>query len=258
MSIYTTEIASESISSDNPVHQRLLKAYLLVKDMISDGDLLEIGCGEGRGVQYLDERTRSFTGIDKISEVIDDLSKKHPSHQFFQMIIPPIEFPDNSFDTIISFQVIEHIKKDRDYLSEIYRILKPGGTAYITTPNRKLSLTRNPWHVREYLSEELKDLALNYFDDVKIHGIHGNEKVMEYYEKNKESVARITRLDVLDLQHRLPRWMIRIPYDILNRINRNKLESGNDDLVSAITTADYYLSDDPDSSLDLFLVAKKL
>ena len=46
---------------------------------------------------------------------------------------------------------------------------------------------------------------------------------MAYYEQNRRSVARITRFDILDLQHRLPRRLLQLPYDILNRINRRKL-----------------------------------
>ncbi len=45
--------------------------------------------------------------------------------------------------------------------------------------------------------------------------------------KNR-GVRRITRFDVLDLQHRLPRWMLQLPYDLLNRLNRRRLLRDND------------------------------
>ena len=73
------------------------------------------------------------------------------------MNIPPLNgLDDNSFDSIVSFQVIEHIQDDMLFLKEIHRVLKPGGIALLTTPNRRMSLSRNPWHIREYLSDELK------------------------------------------------------------------------------------------------------
>ena len=50
--IYTTEITSEEIISDNPIHQRLTKAYVVAEEYVT-GNLLEIGCGEGRGFRYL-------------------------------------------------------------------------------------------------------------------------------------------------------------------------------------------------------------
>jgi 2-polyprenyl-3-methyl-5-hydroxy-6-metoxy-1,4-benzoquinol methylase len=79
------------------------------------------------------------------------------------MIIPPFSgLQDNAFDVVVSFQVIEHIRNDRQYIKEIYRVLKPGGKALITTPNIKMSLSRNPWHIREYTAVELSDLSSIY------------------------------------------------------------------------------------------------
>ncbi|HBH23118.1 MAG TPA: SAM-dependent methyltransferase [Cytophagales bacterium] len=257
MSVYTTEIASDSISSDNPIHQRLLKAYVVAKDFVK-GDVLEVGVGEGRGVEMLMPGCDTFTGIDKIDEVIQDLSGKYPQGIFKQMNIPPFDgLASNKYDSVISFQVIEHIKNDLGYLKEIHRVLKPGGKALITTPNIKKTLTRNPWHIREYTASELKRLCHKVFDQVEMKGIAGNEKVMEYYEMNKKSVEKIIRWDIFNLQYRLPAAVLRVPYDLLNRMNRNKLEGSKNDLVSSIDHSDYLFSDSAESSLDLFAVLTK-
>ncbi len=257
MAVYTTEIASDVIASDNPIHQRLLKAYYLSQEHIS-GDVLEVGCGEGRGVDLIAPMAKSFTGIDKIQQVIDGLKTKFPEGDFRQMIIPPFSgIEDNTYDVAISFQVIEHIRQDLEYLKEIHRVLKPGGKALITTPNIKMSLSRNPWHIREYTATELKNLAKMVFPKVEMLGVSGNERVMQYYEENKQSVRKMMKWDVLNLQYRLPAFMLKIPYEILNRKNRNKLKTGNDGLVSEIHHSDYLLSQDADSSLDLFCIMEK-
>lgn len=257
MAIYTTEITSDKITSDNPIHQRLLKAYFVAVDYIH-GDLLEIGCGEGRGVEQLAPLAKSYTALDKIPEVITRLSTTYPEYTFIQTHIPPIrELKDNSFDVIATFQVIEHIKNDRLFLEEISRLLKPGGKALITTPNIKMSLSRNPWHIREYTSQQLEALCQSIFNKVEMKGIMGNEKVMEYYEMNKASVQKITKWDFLNLQYRLPASILRIPYEILNRMNRNKLSGKDESLVSQITHEDYLVSEDGDSSLDLFAIVEK-
>lgn len=257
MSVYTTEIASEIIASDNPIHQRLIKAYYLSLDYIK-GDVLEVGCGEGRGVDLILPKAKSFTGIDKIQEVVDSLKTKYPKGNFKQMVIPPFaSLPDNHFDVVVSFQVIEHIKDDLGYLKEIYRVLKPGGKALITTPNIKLSLSRNPWHIREYTANELSELSRSIFANVEMKGVTGNEKVMTYYKNNKLSVDKMMRWDVLNLQYRLPAFMLKVPYEILNRMNRNKLQDKNDGLVSEIHHSDYLLSDDAENSLDLFCIMEK-
>ena len=88
-------------------------------------------------------------------------------------------------------------------------------------------------------------------------GVKGNEKIMEYYEANRRGVERITRFDILDLQHRLPRWMLQIPYDILNRLNRRRLLNQNNELTSSITMDDYYIGPVSDDCFDLYFIARK-
>lgn len=254
--IYTTEITSESIPSDNPIHQRLYKAYVVAQDYVH-GDLLEVGCGEGRGAELLIPKARSFTAIDKIREAIEKLRKKFPQGKFISGNLPPLSgFADNTYDAVVSFQVIEHIQDDHLFLKEIHRVLKPGGVALITTPNRKMSLSRNPWHIREYLPDELLSLARKYFREAEMKGITGNEKVMEYYEDNRKSVQRIMKWDILNLQYRLPAAVLRVPYEILNRWNRNKLKSDNSQ-VMAIDHTDYLVTSKPENALDLLLIVRK-
>ena len=256
MTVYTTEITSDEIPSDNPIHQRLLQAYHLAVPFVK-GALLELGCGEGRGIDLIAPQANSYTAIDKIGDIVQKLAEKYPDHDFRQGHFPPLPYASDAFDTIVSFQVIEHIKDDHLFLQEIHRILKPGGTALLTTPNSKMTLTRNPWHIREYTADELEGMARKYFTDVEMRGVAGNERVMTYYEQNKASVARITRYDIFNLQYRLPSALLRVPYDLLNRMNRNKLNSENSGLVSQIKAADYLLKDKNDDNLDLFLIVKK-
>lgn len=177
--------------------------------------------------------------------------------QFIQTEVPPLPFGDGEFDCVISFQVIEHIRDDRRFVAEIHRVLRPGGMFIVTTPNAPMSLTRNPWHVREYTAGELSALLGERFAEVEMLGVQGNERIMEYYRKNREGVRRITRFDILDLQHRLPAWMLRLPYDILNRLNRRRLLAQNDELTNSIRMEDYRLSDSVEDSFDLFCVARK-
>ena len=173
------------------------------------------------------------------------------------MTVPPLDFADESFDYVISFQVIEHIKNDKEFVAEVSRVLRKGGKFIVSTPNAPMSLTRNPWHVREYTAEELKKLLSKEFSQIDMMGVGGNEKIMEYYEANRRGVERITRFDILDLQHRLPRWMLQIPYDILNRLNRRRLLDQNNELTSTITMEDYSIEAVTEECFDLYFIAQK-
>ncbi len=255
--VYTTEITSENIPSDNPIHQRLLKAYVAAEPYVF-GDVLEVGCGEGRGIDLIINKAASYMALDKIESALDVLRKKYPAGKFVSANIPPFTgIADNSFDRVFSFQVIEHIKDDFAFLKEINRVLKPGGFALLTTPNRPLSLSRNPWHIREYTAAELTDLAKRVFSNVEMKGIMGNEKVMHYHERNRQSVQRIMRWDIFNLQYILPAWLLQIPYEFLNRRNREKLIDSADELVRSIGHEDFSVTDRPAIALDLFVIVRK-
>ena len=213
--INTAERVSRE-ASDNFVFQRSLLAYHAAAQRIA-GDVLEIGTGAGYGIEVVAPHARRFVTLDKHVPAPELLAR--PDVEFRQAVVPPLKFPDESFDCVISFQVIEHIRDDRRFVDEIHRVLRPGGRLIVTTPNAPMSLTRNPWHVREYSAAELRQLLGSVFSQVEALGVFGNDRVAEYYEKNRRGVERVTRFDVLDLQHRLPRWMLQIPYDLLNRLN---------------------------------------
>lgn len=243
-------------ASDNFVFQRSVLAYAEAAKLIS-GEVLEIGTGTGYGTSMLAQSTARLVTIDKHHH--EGLSATLPANvEYLTATVPPLPFGDASFDCVVSFQVIEHIVDDRRLVSEISRVLRPGGLFVVTTPNAPMSLTRNPWHVREYRAGELKSLLESGgLTCTGEYGIAGNERVMEYYENNRRSVRRITRFDIFDLQHRLPRRLLQLPYDILNRINRRRLLAADESLTLSIGTDDYRLQPVTDDCFDLFFTARK-
>ena len=92
---------------------------------------------------------------------------------------------------------------------------------------------------------------------MEVKGVYGSDKVNQYFEQNKKSVEKITRWDIFNLQYKLPRTWLQIPYDILNRMNRNKLQTTNDELVKSITIDDFELRTANDECYDLFIIAEK-
>jgi ubiquinone/menaquinone biosynthesis C-methylase UbiE len=257
--LQTAERVSHNDLSDNYVFQRSILAYVEAAKQVS-GEVLEIGTGSGYGIELIAANAEAFVTIDKYIPAILNMPeiKSKENLKFIQMTVPPLAgIAEGSFDFVISFQVIEHIEDDKEFVKEIYRVLKPGGKFILTTPNKKMSLTRNPWHVREYTIQELDQHLKLYFPSVLKLGVFGNEKAQDYYEKNKAAVAKITRFDVLDLQYRLPRWMLQIPYDLLNRLNRKRLLKHNNNLVSDLSMEDFCLAPATDTCLDLFFIAEK-
>ena len=252
MAIKTAERVSRDVT-DNYVFQRSKLAYVEAAKRV-EGRVLEIGTGTGYGVEFIAPHAERYVTLDKCRS--EELPEMPSNVEFVQCAVPPLPFEDESFDCVVSFQVIEHIKRDEEFVKEVYRVLKPGGRFIVSTPNAPMSLTRNPWHIREYTPEQFSGL-LSIFADVEAMGVGGNERVWSYYEKNKESVHRIMRFDILRMQWWLPRWVLQIPYDILNRLNRRKLHSENRTLTENITMEDYALQSVDCRCFDLFYIATK-
>ena len=96
----------------------------------SNAEILDIGCGNGKYMNYRDDI--NIKGIDISTNLIEICKKKG-----FDVIKAPmtdIPFTDNKFDGIICIASYHHLNNDDDRkktLDEIYRILKPGGIAFI-------------------------------------------------------------------------------------------------------------------------------
>ena len=252
MAIKTAERVSRDVT-DNFVFQRSKLAYVEAAQRVA-GRVLEIGTGTGYGIDIIAPNVEHFVTMDKTRS--EELGAIPANVEFKEGVVPPIPFADESFDYVVSFQVIEHIKRDKEFVREVHRVLKRGGKFIVSTPNRPMSLTRNPWHVREYTAEQFSQL-LSLFAEVEALGVGGNERVWSYYEKNRESVRRITRFDILRMQWWMPRWVLQIPYDILNRLNRRRLHSENRTLTENIVMEDYSLQNVDNKCFDLFYVATK-
>ncbi|MNU90887.1 putative S-adenosylmethionine-dependent methyltransferase [compost metagenome] len=257
MNYFKTEITSDHIVSDKPLHERLLFPYVQIAPQLK-GEILELGCGWGRGVDYFQSNRISYTGVDKNKSLINDLRVKFPDCNFQEVTLPDLSaFASNSFDHIIAFQVIEHIEDDELFLEEIHRILRPGGKLHLSTINSRFSISRNPWHIREYDAIGLTVLLKMFFCTVDMKGIEGNELVWKYHFENRKSVNRIMRFDFFGLQYRLPAMFLRIPYELLNRLNRKKLICSQSGKFRDISWEYFHVNENPDLGLDLFVTCTK-
>lgn len=96
---------------------------------------LDAGCGTGRNATELSEVAEKIFAFDIDRENIKAFRDRGvpETHELFVASATDIPFPDETFDLVVSYTVYEHIPKDQigQYLSELYRVLAAGGTAYI-------------------------------------------------------------------------------------------------------------------------------
>jgi len=144
--------------------------------------LIEIGCGSGRGLSYIKTNFPELEvyGSDCCKGSIEYAQKIYgETGAIFKHIqTTKTQFPDESFDFIISSHVIEHMPKYEGlrFMEEVYRLLKNKGYAFIGTPNREQGQNLyiknpddskkyrfNPSHEHEYTFSELKELGEKIF-----------------------------------------------------------------------------------------------
>ena len=108
--------------------------------------LLDLGCADRFLEPACQSRGWNYRGLD-----YTDVN--------FETDTLPID--TNSVDIVVSLAVIEHLRDSDNFLSEIFRCLKPGGIVYLSTPNFQLDFKNfynDPTHVKPYTPESLKQL----------------------------------------------------------------------------------------------------
>lgn len=108
-----------------------------------------------------------FKSIEEIDYTPVDFNPDHP-RSIRAVDIQTIPFEDNRFDVIMCNHVLEHIPDDKKAISELFRVLKPGGTAYICVPmKRGLETTyEDPSHD----TPELRELYYGQDDHLRWYG----------------------------------------------------------------------------------------
>ncbi|MDK9699650.1 MAG: class I SAM-dependent methyltransferase [bacterium] len=90
--------------------------------------------------------------------------KAHLSDVDFDLL--PLEYPDNHFDTVTSFEVFEHLYNPLFHTRELARVLKPNGRLFLSTPNGRsfrslvqiITNTRYQYHVNEWSESSIRDM----------------------------------------------------------------------------------------------------
>ncbi len=134
-------INDEKPSSD--LHGRLLYSSSFVDDVAIEGkEVLDIGCcGYGWFEIYsIKKGVKSITGIELTDKDLNTALKYVSYHNVNFRVGGAIDLPfeDEMFDTVVSWEVLEHIPKSTEnkMFAEVYRVLKPGGYFYLSTPYR--------------------------------------------------------------------------------------------------------------------------
>jgi ubiquinone/menaquinone biosynthesis C-methylase UbiE len=154
----------------------------LKNEDLKNKKLLDAGCGTGWFSLAASQRDAQVTSMDLGENLLAQVKKKCDTDCVVGSILE-IPFPENTFDYVISSEVIEHTPDPYKALYEIHRVLKPGGIMVLSTPNKfwywSLWLA-NIFKLRPYqglenwsgyfqLKKETKKAGFNKIEQVGVH-----------------------------------------------------------------------------------------
>jgi 2-polyprenyl-3-methyl-5-hydroxy-6-metoxy-1,4-benzoquinol methylase len=172
----TGERTLPDVPAENYWYRRHLVVYQWIAERCRGLDVVDMACGEGYGTAILAERAARATGVDANPEAHEHARLKYsgPNLRFERNML---ELWEGEVDCVVFLQTIEHVQNPGEILDHLRSMLRPGGTAYVSTPNvltlapEGAEKSGNPWHVKEYRAEEFRALCEQSFDHVELLGL---------------------------------------------------------------------------------------
>jgi len=141
--------------------------------LTSEMDVLDIACGDGNGAEIIAKQAKSVVGADIDQELISELTRKNQTENIKYICTDALkmDFETEQFDAVCSMETIEHLDEVL-LLSEIHRVLKPGGILILSTPQNAMGhIPINAEHRREFSLKELTDLVKKKFEIKEVIGL---------------------------------------------------------------------------------------
>lgn len=172
---FAKHLSAYHFLEEREFHEKRAGQYTL------DKSILEVGFGDGYGMSYLSKSAKEVLGLDIAPQNIPIARAKYPNPKLSFIHFDGYYFPfeNDRFDIICAFQVIEHIPEQKliDWLTEIKRVLKPGGKFYASTLNLKnaqkpgTTYQKNVDHEKEFYAYELQSLLHQVFEHTEYFGL---------------------------------------------------------------------------------------
>ena len=160
--------------------------------------VLDVACGEGYGSALLARAAAHVTGVDISRDAIEHAKKSYALLANAQFVCAPctaLPLPDASVDVAVSFETVEHIAEQEEFLAELARVLKPEGVLILSCPNKlEYSDKRafaNEFHVKELYRDELAALVEARFPHLAWYGQRPSFFSVIAPEGARESVGQL-------------------------------------------------------------------
>ena len=150
ISLFPDDIQADAIRENYPLYLEIIKTVLACPDIAKTGTVLDIGAGSGIVPLVLQKMGYSAYAVDTWTEygedfsnrmgvnkdIIERLKANNVRPEICNIEESRLPYDDSFFDAVLFLDVLEHLHgSPKKTLAEINRVLRPGGTVVITTPN---------------------------------------------------------------------------------------------------------------------------
>jgi SAM-dependent methyltransferase len=194
--------------STDTQHTVNLSAYAWAVERLrplSGARVLDAACGAGFGSYAVAGDVERIVGVDlSVPAVVEAAGLYGRSNlSFAAMDCSRLGFRDAQFDAVLSFETIEHVSDDDQYVEEISRVLRPGGMLLLSTPRAPSpgGVPDNPFHLREYAWDELEELLARHFQTV----VRFGRRLGPRLARIEEDLDRVRALAPAKLRQIVPR-----------------------------------------------------
>lgn len=173
----TMEFTGERLvpgAADADLEMEHMLRYEFAEQFASGKRVLDAACGTGYGSAMLAKKALSVCGIDISQDAVTYAATNYANSKvrFICGSVTELPFEDDSFDVVVSYETLEHIdgQSQELFLAEISRVLIPGGTLIMSTPNREVYDKRgdNSFHVCEKSFAEFGKMLSERYANVRI------------------------------------------------------------------------------------------
>ncbi|MEW9924031.1 methyltransferase domain-containing protein [Clostridium butyricum] len=150
--------------------------YLFAKELLKGKKVLDISCGEGYGTHIMSSVAKEIVGCDIDEKIVESAKNKYIEKNLEYRVgdCTNIPFEDGLFDTVVSFETIEHFAEHEKFISEVKRVLNDNGFFIVSTPDKTVYSDErnyhNEDHVRELTKKQFSDFLKLNFKYVKLYG----------------------------------------------------------------------------------------
>lgn len=151
-----------------------LHRYAIAATYTANKTVLDIASGEGYGTNLLSKNAAFAYGVDIDAATIANAKSKYrrDNLSFSVGSADAIPLEDQSVDVVVSFETLEHHDRHHEMMTEVRRVLKPGGLMLLSTPDKLYYSDKrnfnNKFHVKELYKKEFVDLVSGHFKQVQL------------------------------------------------------------------------------------------